>query len=211
MIVVLPAPVWPTMASVCPGCDAEGNIAQHPIFFLRIGAAAIGKPDIAEFDFAAHVRQGLRLGRRNDRDRLIEQLEDALGSRHRGLQNVEFFAQILNRAEEALRVHHERDEHADFESAGDRAHAAHPVQQRNAAHAEEFNSRKEVGECVDRVFVRFHVDAVQVRRTARATSRSRLKSCTTDMPLMCSCRKPLIRAMAVRMRRLASRTWLRKK
>ena len=32
-----------------------------------------------------------------------------------------------------------------------------------------------------------------------------------DMPLMCSCRNPLIRAIAVRMPRLASRTRLRKK
>ena len=40
--------------------------------------------------------------------------------------------------------------------------------------------------------------------------RSRLKSCTTLIPLMCSCRNELMRAIAVRMRRLASRTLLRK-
>ena len=40
--------------------------------------------------------------------------------------------------------------------------------------------------------------------------RSRLKICTTLMPLMCSCRNALMRAMAVRMRRLASRTLSRK-
>ena len=40
---------------------------------------------------------------------------------------------------------------------------------------------------------------------------SRLKSCTTAIPLTCSCRKALILAIAVRIRRLASRTRLRKK
>ena len=33
MRVVLPAPVWPTMASGLPRRDAEGNIAQDPVFF----------------------------------------------------------------------------------------------------------------------------------------------------------------------------------
>ena len=40
---------------------------------------------------------------------------------------------------------------------------------------------------------------------------SRLKSCTMAMPLICSCRNALIRAMAVRMRRFALRTLFRKK
>ena len=37
MSVVLPAPVWPTMAMVCPGSDAERNVAQDPVFVVRFG------------------------------------------------------------------------------------------------------------------------------------------------------------------------------
>ena len=43
----------------------------------------------------------------------IQQLEHALPRRHRRLQNVVFLAQILNRPEEALRVLHERHQHAE--------------------------------------------------------------------------------------------------
>ncbi len=41
-----------------------------------------------------------------------------------------------------------------------RAHAAKPKKNGDAAHAEEFDSREEVGESVDRVLVRLHVDAI---------------------------------------------------
>ena len=36
------------------GLDAEGNVAQDPVFLAGIGAAVIGEPDVAKFDFAAH-------------------------------------------------------------------------------------------------------------------------------------------------------------
>ena len=45
------------------------------------------------------------VGIRIDGQRLIEQLEDALGGGHGGLQDVEFFAEVLNGPEKALRVH----------------------------------------------------------------------------------------------------------
>ncbi len=35
------------------GIDAEADVAQDPVFVLGIRAAAIGEPDVAEFDFAA--------------------------------------------------------------------------------------------------------------------------------------------------------------
>ncbi len=36
---------------------AEGNVAKHPILFLRSCAAVIGEPHVAEFNFAARRRQ----------------------------------------------------------------------------------------------------------------------------------------------------------
>ena len=35
------------------GLDVEGDVAQDPVFVLGIGAAVIGEPDVAKFDFAA--------------------------------------------------------------------------------------------------------------------------------------------------------------
>ena len=46
--------------------------------------------------------------------------EDALGSGHGGLQDVEFFAEVLNGPEKALRVLHEGDEHADLDPVAGR-------------------------------------------------------------------------------------------
>ena len=46
------------MADDCdrlPRLDAEGNVAQHPVFVLGIVAAGVGEPDVAELDFAAHL------------------------------------------------------------------------------------------------------------------------------------------------------------
>ena len=57
-------------------------------------------------------------------------LEDALGGGHGGLQDVEFFAEVLNRAEEALRVLHEGDEHA--EAHGRRKDTVPPYQKTKA-------------------------------------------------------------------------------
>ena len=73
----------------------------------------VGEPHVAEFDFAARIAERDGLGIAGDGDGLVEQAENALGSRHGGLQNVEFFAQVLDGPEETLRVLHESDEHAD--------------------------------------------------------------------------------------------------
>src|SRR6266705_2493591 len=61
-----------------PGSNAEGNVAEHPVFIGRVLPAAIGEPDIAEFDFAAGLLELRRLLWRSNRHGLIEQLEDAL-------------------------------------------------------------------------------------------------------------------------------------
>src|SRR3989454_10442337 len=106
-----------------PGSNAEGNVAEHPVFIGRVLPAAIGEPDIAEFDFAAGLFEFQRLLRRSNRHGLVEQLEDALGGGHSRLQDIEFFAEVLDGTEETLRVHHEGDENAQFEIRAMAEHA----------------------------------------------------------------------------------------
>ena len=142
--------------------DAEGNIAQHPVFVLWIRAAVIGEPDIAEFDFAARRRQCVRVSRG---ETIVTGSSSSLKMRSEAAmadcRMLNFSLKILNRPEEALRVLHEGDQHADLQRSGDHAHAADPKEQRDAGHAEKFDGRVEKGERVDRVLVRFHVDAIQ--------------------------------------------------
>ena len=118
MIVVLPAPVWPTMARVWPGSTRKETSRRTQSSSFGVRAAVIGEPDVAELDFAA--RRPYRMDGASEATAAIgssSKLEDAFGGGHGRLQDVEFFAQVLNRPEEALRVLHERDQHAD----GDRA------------------------------------------------------------------------------------------
>ena len=69
------------------------------------------------------------------RDRLVEKAKNALRSGHGSLQDIEFFTEVLNGAEEALRINHERDQDADFNRAGYHARSADPEKQRDTAHA----------------------------------------------------------------------------
>ena len=65
MMVVLPAPVWPTMATVCPGSTRKETSRSTHSSSFGFGTAVIGEPDIAEFDFAAQgVEQRFRVARR---------------------------------------------------------------------------------------------------------------------------------------------------
>jgi hypothetical protein len=47
-------------------------------------------------------RADRRHGRRGNRHRFVEQLEDALGGRHRRLHDVELLGHVADRPEEAL-------------------------------------------------------------------------------------------------------------
>src|SRR5437667_9695080 len=76
-------------------------------------------------------RNGVRVGL--DEHRFVEKFEDALGCGHRGLEDVEFFAEILNGPEKALREHGERGEDAESDAAGENAVSAGPINQRNRA------------------------------------------------------------------------------
>src|SRR5947209_3329985 len=113
------------------GLDAERNIAKHPIVIGGIGNGAIAEPDVAELNLAARIFQTNGIGSRVERKRLIEKLENALGCSHRGLQDVEFFAEVLNGAEETRGVHGERGENAEAESVEEHAIAAGPIDQRD--------------------------------------------------------------------------------
>ena len=57
MMLVLPAPVAPTMATLVPGRDVEAHVAQHRL------VGVIGEMDVAELDVAAHRRQRRGFGR----------------------------------------------------------------------------------------------------------------------------------------------------
>ena len=56
MSVVLPAPVWPTTATVSPGSMREAHVPQHPVLVL------VGEPDVVELD-ARGARRGRGRGR----------------------------------------------------------------------------------------------------------------------------------------------------
>src|SRR5438067_815547 len=78
------------------------------IFLWRI---SIGKPYMIKLNSSGTVRP-LSDKRLSDFRRGVEKFEDTLGGRHCRLQDIVFFAQILNGPKEALRVLHERDQHS---------------------------------------------------------------------------------------------------
>ena len=51
---LLPAPVWPTTASVSPGLDAERDPLEHRLALL------VGEPDVVELDRAPHPLRARR-------------------------------------------------------------------------------------------------------------------------------------------------------
>ena len=187
MSVVLPAPVWPTMAMVWPGATRKETSRRTQSSSVGFGLVGVAEPDVAEFDFAARSVEADRVGGRCDRRRLVEQFEDALGSGHRGLQDVEFFAEVLNGAEEARGVHREGGEDAEAERAVENAIAAGPVDERGGEDAENFDGGIKKREGENRVAPGEHIVALRRPNSARAFC-SRLKSCTTLMPEMYSCR-----------------------
>ncbi len=130
---VLPAPVWPTMAAVSPGsmvklrrgepsrvlgfCRAllgwtgEDTCRSMNLFAARC-TGIVGEPNMVEF-YAAGAFRLLRNRRSRDVGWRIQQLEYALAGGHRRLQNVVFFAEILNRAEKSLCILNEGNEDAE--------------------------------------------------------------------------------------------------
>ena len=100
------------------------------------------------------------LGGGIDGDGLVEQLEDALGSGHGGLQDVEFFAEVLDGAEKARGVHREGGQYAEAQAAGEDAIAAGPVDQGDRDDAEKFDGGIEQRKGQDGVVPGLHVVAI---------------------------------------------------
>src|SRR5712664_2705800 len=109
------------------GLDAERDITENPIIFAGIRDGAIAEPNIAEFDFAAGIFYANGVGLRRNVGGLVEELENALGGGHGGLQDVEFFAEVLDGAEEASGIHGEGGQLAEGERGGEHAIAASPI------------------------------------------------------------------------------------
>ena len=76
------------------------------------GQGLVGEPDVAELDAAGAVRENGVYGG-YDFGGSIEELEEALGGGHGGLQDVVFVGEVLDGAEEALSVLDEGDQNSD--------------------------------------------------------------------------------------------------
>ncbi len=92
---------------VSPGSMRKLTIAQDPVL------AFVGEPDVVELDRRLLNPDGGRSCRIDDLGLGVEKLEDALGCRHRGLQDVVLFAEILDGPEEPHSVLEERHQHAE--------------------------------------------------------------------------------------------------
>src|SRR5690348_12158186 len=140
-----------------PRLDAERDVAENPVLVCGFRNIVVAEPDVPKLDFAARLHQRHCVRVRLNRHRLIQKFEDALRSGHGGLENVEFFAEVLNRPEEALRVHSEFDEHADCQNTMQNAIASIPENQGDRGIAQELDRRikERVGQ--DGVAPRKHV------------------------------------------------------
>src|ERR1041385_6750954 len=136
------------------GLSGEADVLQHPIF------AVVGKPDVVEFDGRDLRDSGARRGGSHDGGLGIEQLENALRGRHRALEEVVIFAEILDGAEETQAVLQESHDHAETQCATLHAESAVGEDAGERQHGEEFHHRVEPVVGRDRVFVGVHVLAI---------------------------------------------------
>src|SRR5579863_8812575 len=112
-----------------------------------------------ELDAVASIT-GAGFRRADDLRRGIEQFEDTLARRHRGLQDVVLVAQVLDWTPEALRVHVEAGQHADSDGAREHAESAAPDDQGDRNRGKKFNRGVVKGVREDRVFERDHVQSI---------------------------------------------------
>src|SRR5947209_2692993 len=135
--------------------NGEGDIPQNPIGlagdamspvglpailrrrFVLDWDAAVSEPDMIELDPAGPGRCPGDC-RRGDFGGSIDQLENALTGGHGRLQDVVFLAQILNGAEETLRVLHEGYKDSERGSAPNYIHSAEPDDASNRNRGEDF-------------------------------------------------------------------------
>ena len=192
MIVVLPAPVAPTRATVRPGSTVKETSRRTGVL------GRVREPDVLEA--RSRPRHRARTGRRPSRvarsaGRVSSSAEDALGGGHRGLQDVELLREVGDRAPEALRVLDEGHEHAERQAAGrGRGRRRRPGSERRSRGPRAARSPGRRPRSRRSPHVRVGVPAVDLGEGASRLFASRPKSCTTAMPERCSCRKALIRA-----------------
>src|SRR5882762_2394700 len=146
------------------GLDAEGNISEDPVLIGGLWDISIAEPDVAEFDFATRMIEGNGVGIGFDDYRLVEELENALGGGHRGLKNVEFFAEILNGTEKALGEHSEGGEDAESDAAGKNAVSARPIDQSDGGEAEKLDGGVEEGVSENGVAPGEHIVAIALAK-----------------------------------------------
>src|ERR1700760_2383532 len=91
---------------------------------------SIREPDVIELD-ATGAFDFFRMRWGDDLNLGVEQFEDAFGGSHGRLENVVFLTQILNRPKEALRILHERYQHAKGCDSAQRLIAAEPDHHRD--------------------------------------------------------------------------------
>src|SRR5271169_875601 len=112
-----------------PRRNAEGHIAKNPILVGWLLRMFVAEPHVPELNFSTWRHQLLRLRIGINRDRLVQQLENAFGSGHCRLQDIEFLAQVLNGTEKSLRVHCKGGKYAQRQGAMENAVAARPINQ----------------------------------------------------------------------------------
>src|SRR5579871_183436 len=126
---------------------------------------AIGEPYVIKLN-PARAFSLLRQSRRSDFNRSIQQFKNALAGCHGALKNVVLVAQVLDRAEETLRVLHERSEHADGDSAAEDAESAKINHHGNGHAGKDFHHRIVERVSHDGVFIRVHVLGVDAVKAA---------------------------------------------
>src|SRR5215470_13555469 len=119
----------------------KGDVTQNPIFVRWLAANLVTEPDVAKFDFATRIFEPNGFLRGLYGYGFIEQLENPFARGHGGLQNVKFFAEVLNRPEEALGPHRVSRQNAKGKSPLQYAHSASPVNQSDRRETQEFHRR----------------------------------------------------------------------
>ena len=153
--------------------NREANVVQHPLFIL------IGEPDIAKLNAQGPRRvpgHGSRPTHRLGRQAgnlagclflrgSIQQSENSLATRHCGLQNVVFLAQVLDRPEDARPILQESHDDAHRHQAF--RHTVSAIQEKDAGSEcpEPLDRRIEPGMRSNRPAMRvtvFDVDVVEL-------------------------------------------------
>src|SRR5580765_1817379 len=144
--------------------SVAGNLRSRLVVVSHF-MLAVGEPYVIKLN-ASLANSFLRQRRRENLNRCIQQLENALAGRHGALQDVVFVAQVLDGTEEALRVLHKSHEHADGYSAAKHAESAEPDHHGNGHARKDFHHRviERVGH--DGVFESVHVLGVDLVKAA---------------------------------------------